>query len=151
MIRFGNKTKSSLKSFYPRLREVHKRILLDNGFEPASNLLSVVFTSDKDLAKLNSTFRQMDTATDVLSFPSDEIDPDSGMRYLGDVVISMDQVGKQRDLFGDDEFSIVFLLVTHGILHLIGYDHGSASEKAEMWACQSKYLDEFQIRVHIPE
>jgi probable rRNA maturation factor len=86
-----------------------------------------------------------------LAFPSDEEEPDSGNKYLGDIVISMDQIKKQQELFNDNEMSIIFLLVVHGTLHLLGYDHNTKLEKKKMWDQQTYYLSKNNIRVKIPE
>jgi probable rRNA maturation factor len=74
-------------------------------------------------------------ATDVLSFPLDDVDGD-GVRLLGDVVIAPAVAARNNP---DDPVAELRLLLVHGILHLLGYDHEADAEKAEMWARQERY------------
>jgi probable rRNA maturation factor len=151
MVLFKNKTKNHLRQYYPLLRRILSEILEDNNLDPMTNQFSVVFSSDLELSRLNSHFREINGPTDVLAFPSDEEEPDSGNKYLGDIVISTDQVKKQQELFNDNEMGIIFLLVIHGTLHLLGYDHVTKHEKKKMWDQQTYYLFRNNINVKIPE
>ena len=98
--------------------------------------LSVLLTNDAQIQALNLEHREKDKPTDVLSFPLDEgggaDGAVSGMRVLGDVVISLDTAarqarGRKRELLPEVRF-----LLAHGLLHLLGYDHGDPAEKREM-------------------
>ena len=73
--------------------------------------------------------------TDVLSFPLDDVDED-GTRLLGDVVIAPAIAARNNPA---DPGAELRLLLVHGILHLLGYDHEDDAEKAEMWARQERY------------
>jgi probable rRNA maturation factor len=150
-IQFFNKTKGSLGREYPRLRRIIRSALESESLDAGEIELSVVFTSDLELQQLNKTYRQIDSPTDVLAFPADTSDPETGKRYIGDIVISMEQVGKQHSDFGDPENDILSLLVIHGTLHLLGYDHATKEEKQDMWKIQSEILSKYQIEVNIPE
>lgn len=93
--------------------------LIRTALRDASAELSVVLCSDAYIRKLNAQWRGKDAATDVLSFPQD--DPDRVV--LGDIVISVDTASRQaeeRQLQFRDEIRI---LLVHGVLHLLGYDH----------------------------
>lgn len=101
--------------------------------------MTIVITDDDQLHRLNQEFLGIDAPTDVLSFPAEEIDPDSGEEYLGDILISYPRAVAQaasRDIDVRDELQ---LLVVHGALHLLGYDH-TENEKEAMWAIQSQIL-----------
>jgi len=98
--------------------------------------LSVLLTNDAEIHALNLQHREKDKPTDVLSFPLDEgggaDGAVSGTRVLGDVVISLDTAarqarGRKRELLPEVRF-----LLAHGLLHLLGYDHGDPAEKREM-------------------
>ena len=98
--------------------------------------LSVLLTNDTEIHALNLQHREKDKPTDVLSFPLDEgggaDGTVSGTRVLGDVVISLDTAarqarGRKRELLPEVRF-----LLAHGLLHLLGYDHGDPAEKREM-------------------
>ena len=78
--------------------------------------------------------------TDVLSFPASETDPDTGASYIGDILISIPRAQAQADAAGHPLEAEVQLLVVHGVLHLLGYDHADAEEKALMWKAQAEIL-----------
>jgi probable rRNA maturation factor len=73
--------------------------------------------------------------TDVLSFPLDDADG-GGVRLLGDVVIAPAVAARNHP---DDPQAEIRLLLVHGILHVLGYDHEEDDERAEMWARQERY------------
>ena len=119
--------------------------------DPRQLELSIAFTHDPDMQQLNANYRQILSPTDVLAFPADDLDPETGRKYIGDIAISMDQVKNQQEKYCDQEKDILALLVLHGTLHLLGYDHGTSDEKKTMWRIQGEILSQFQINVHIPE
>jgi len=102
--------------------------------------LTIVLTDDEQLHQLNRQFRGIDAPTDVLSFPSDFIDPDTSSPYLGDVLISVPQAMIQAAEAGHSIADEIRLLTVHGVLHLLGYDHAEEAEKARMWAVQDEIL-----------
>jgi probable rRNA maturation factor len=102
--------------------------------------LSVVIEDDQQLHALNLEFLGVDAPTDVLSFFGDELDPETGERYLGDVIISFPQAQKQSQNAGHSTGSELDLLVVHGVLHLMGYDHSTDEDKQKMWEIQRKVL-----------
>jgi probable rRNA maturation factor len=107
--------------------------------------LTIALDSDEALRELNHQYRNIDTATDVLSFPSHEIDLDSGNLYLGDVIISYPRAVQQAKESGHSINTELQLLVVHGILHLFGYDHLSTDDKKKMWAIQDAVLKQLGI------
>ena len=72
----------------------------------------------------------IDGPTDVLSFPASEMDPETGVHYIGDILISIPRAQAQADAAGHPLEAEVQLLVVHGVLHLLGHDHAQAEEKA---------------------
>ena len=94
-----------------------------------SGELSLSFVTAEEMADLHSRYLGEPGPTDVLSFPLGE----EGL--LGDVVICPDAARAA----GPDLGSELRLLVVHGLLHLLGYDHEGDSERAEMWARQARY------------
>lgn len=102
--------------------------------------LSIVLTDDNQLRQLNLQFLGVDAPTDVLAFPSGETDPDSGTHYLGDVIVSYPRAKAQASAAGHALERELKLLVVHGVLHLLGYDHGEEQQKAEMWSAQEAIL-----------
>lgn len=102
--------------------------------------VTLVVTDDAQVKELNRQFRKLDMVTDVLSFPSDEIDLDTGLPYLGDILISYPQAQLQALQAGHPVESELQLLTVHGMLHLLGFDHASEEEKKEMWTIQASIL-----------
>jgi probable rRNA maturation factor len=82
----------------------------------------LVLTGDQTIRELNQRFRDIDRATDVLSFPEGDVLP-SGRRLLGEIVISLDSARRQAEALGHDEVRELSELALHGTLHLLGYDH----------------------------
>lgn len=113
--------------------------------------LTLVLTGDKQVQALNRDFLGSDYPTDVLSFPAEETDPDTGRTYLGDVVISLPRAGEQAQSRGHAVEAEVQLLVVHGVLHLLGHDHAEKTGKIRMWALQAKALANLGVSPGIPE
>ena len=113
--------------------------------------ITIVFEGDSKLQDLNNRFRKIDAPTDVLSFPSKEIDPDTGRRYLGDVVISVARAQAQADTENHSIGIEIQLLVVHGILHLLGYDHHREEDKLVMWESKRTILSELGLAIDIPD
>ncbi|RME82053.1 MAG: rRNA maturation RNase YbeY [Caldilineae bacterium] len=114
--------------------------------EEAEGGVTVVVTDDETVAHLNRRFLGAEGPTDVLSFPSGGEDdqgfvlPPQSEPYLGDVIIALPYAHEQARRQGHDLADELDLLVVHGVLHLLGYDHANAEEKAEMWAKQEAIL-----------
>ena len=96
--------------------------------------LSVALVPEDEIAALHERYLGESGPTDVLSFPLDG-DDGAGARLLGDVVIAPSYAARTRE----DVAAEVRLLLVHGILHLLGYDHEEDAERAEMWARQERY------------
>jgi probable rRNA maturation factor len=103
--------------------------------------LTIALSDDEELRRLNKEFLGSDKVTDVLSFPAEEIDPATGTRYLGDIVISVAKADRQSQKAGNALDAELQLLVVHGVLHLLGHDHARAKEKQIMWSAQSEILN----------
>jgi probable rRNA maturation factor len=130
------------------LLEQAARVTLDlSGVADAD--LTLVLTGDPEIQVLNRDFLGHDHPTDVLSFPADEEDPETGRRYLGDIVISVPRAAEQSSARGHTLEVEVQLLVVHGVLHLLGHDHAEADEKARMWTAQAQALKTLGIPVSI--
>jgi probable rRNA maturation factor len=97
--------------------------------------LSVSFVDDDEMTELHRRYMREDGPTDVLSFPLDEVD-DRGVRLIGDVIVAPSVAARNNP---SDPAGEVRLLLVHGILHVLGYDHEDDAERAEMWARQERY------------
>ncbi len=94
---------------------------------PAADSVGVRFAGDRTVRRLNRDFRDRDKATDVLSFPGEE-SPEG--RHLGDIVISIPTAERQAEERGATLEEEVKLLLLHGVLHCLGYDH--ETDRGEM-------------------
>ena len=103
--------------------------------------ITIVLTDDRQLHELNRNYLDVDSPTDVLSFPSLEIDPETNEMYLGDILISIPRAAQQAQAAGHSLEAEVQLLTVHGTLHLLGYDHATEEEKNVMWNEQTKVLE----------
>ena len=107
----------------------------------AAGDLSIILTGDARLQQLNRDYLGIDAPTDVLSFPASEMDPETSALYLGDVLISISRARRQARMAGHPLEAELQLLVVHGVLHLLGYDHAEPEDKERMWAVQVQALE----------
>jgi probable rRNA maturation factor len=111
--------------------------------------LSIVIADDAFLKKNNQKYRNVNATTDVLSFPYNEYDPDAHMIYLGDVLISLPRAEYQAASGGHSLVDELQLLVVHGTLHLIGYDHLEKADKIKMQTAQDWILTQLGVSLKI--
>lgn len=127
--------------FPEELLERAARAALGHESQPFDSDLSVILTNDARLHELNLKYLGVDAPTDVLSFPASETDPETGTRYIGDILISIPRAQTQAEAAGHPLEAEVQLLVVHGVLHLLGYDHAQPEEKTRMWKAQAEILE----------
>lgn len=129
--------------------------------EIASAGVAIVVTNDEYVQRLNREYRGVDTPTDVLSFAAQEGDDldaafapeaaDEIDRYLGDLILAFPYAATQADRYGYPVQTEMQLLVVHGCLHLLGYDHDTDEAQAEMWAAQSDILASLGVTVNLSQ
>ena len=99
---------------------------------------------NEEIRVLNREYRQKDAATDVLSFPlyesREEIDAETGILTLGDIVVSYERAAEQAESFGHSPAREVVFLTIHSVLHLLGYDHERSSEEDEIMCQKQKNI-----------
>lgn len=110
--------------------------------------LGIIFVNEKPMTDLHVQWMDEPGPTDVLSFPMDELRPgaDDGPLVegvLGDVVICPQVAMLQAEAAGHSMMDEVHLLLTHGILHLVGFDHAEPAEEREMFKLQKSLLEGF--------
>ena len=93
-----------------------------------NTFISVFFTDDKEMRKMNKKYMGRDYPTDVLSFEIKEKQED-GSFYLGDIVVNKDQAKRQAGKYGNDFEEEISELVAHGVLHLLGVHHSEDGDK----------------------
>ena len=106
--------------------------------------MSIVVVDDDVMQQLNRDYRNVDESTDVLSFGHEAagfvMPSEQDSRYLGDVVISYPRALRQAEEAGHGVKAELTLLVAHGVLHLLGYDHADAEGRHKMWDMQDQVL-----------
>jgi probable rRNA maturation factor len=131
-----------------RLRAAALAVLDRHEVEDGTTL-TIVLTSSEDVAALNRDFRGVDSPTDVLSFPADIPPLPDEPPYLGDLIIAYPYASAQAARQQHALMDSLALLVVHGTLHLLGYDHDTLENKAEMWDAQSTALTALGIAPEI--
>ncbi len=107
--------------------------------------ISLLFCNDEYIKELNSSYRNIDAPTDVLSFENDEEyeDEEGKWKCVGDIVISLDTLPVNAEYFNEDTNAELKRLLVHGLLHLNGMDHGEEHiEKGKEPECQMLLLQE---------
>ena len=108
------------------VKGVVEKVFYELGVEGAE--VSLTVAGDELVRELNMKYRSVADTTDVLSFPFREgeefIPPPDGVLYLGEVIVSYPQAKKQAQEYGHSVQRELSWLITHGVLHLLGYDHG---------------------------
>ena len=137
-----------------RLEEVVRKVL-EIERSGTSVELGLLVTDDKTVRKLNRMYRGEDETTDVLSFQMISKEPEmselpfisapDGIRHLGEVVISYPQAVKQAQERAHGISREVALLIVHGTLHLLGYDHESADDELRMREKESQILSSLEV------
>lgn len=127
-------------------------ILSGEGIDDEGAEVSVSFVTPEEIQSLNREYRGVDSVTDVLSFPQfDSVDDlidmqeETGVAELGDVVICMERALSQAEEFGHPLEREVIYLFVHSILHLLGYDHMEEEDKKVMRAREEEVMTELGI------
>ncbi|MBR3362845.1 MAG: rRNA maturation RNase YbeY [Bacilli bacterium] len=111
-------------------------------------IFNVIFVDNDKIHKINKEYRNIDRATDVISFAlEDEKDIDLAIgRVLGDIYVSVEKIKSQAKEYGHSEKREMAFLVIHGLLHLLGYDHETKEEEEIMFKEQELILDGYGIK-----
>lgn len=130
------------------VRKTARWVLKAEGTAPPYEM-SLVFTDSATVQRLNQDYRGVDEPTDVIAFhmlPQKEADsslvlPPDGVTRLGEVIISCPQAVEQAKEQGHSVNKELALLIIHGILHLLGYDHENPEEETKMRAREKELLE----------
>ena len=109
------------------------------GLSPQTSA-ALKISDDASIRKLNKAYRGLDEATDVLSFENDFIDLETGARFIGDIVISIEKAQAQAAERGFSLQEELEMLLVHAVLHLNGYDHMEEADLEEMGSLQDEIL-----------
>jgi probable rRNA maturation factor len=105
--------------------------------------LTVTFVDDAEMTELHIKWMDEPGSTDVLSFPMDLPETAGEVVTLGDIVISPDFATAQANLAGHSPEHEMFILATHGLLHILGYDHAEAVEEKVMFELQESLVKQW--------
>ena len=125
----------------------------EENFTDAAEV-EVTLVNDEQIKEVNAQFRNIDSATDVLSFPlgidgNYDINPETGAKMLGDVMISVEHAIDQANLYGHGLDREIAYLTVHSVLHLLGYDHvGGGLEKTIMREKEEMILEELGLAIN---
>ena len=160
-IDFSNEQEQTFDFDFLKVAEDVMETVLDQEGCPYESQVCLVLTDNETIHKTNLEYRQIDRATDVLSFPMVDFpapadysvledddscfDPESGELLLGDILISAERAAAQAEEYGHSVKREFCFLVAHSMLHLLGYDHMTPEEAADMEARQAKALEELGI------
>lgn len=122
------------KISFPKIEKYVKEILKKEYSSEREVYISILLTGNKQIQKINKEFRGKDSSTDVISFAyHDNEEFDIGIYdTLGDIIISLEKVEEQSNEYGHSFEREFFYVLTHGILHLLGYDHTEEEDKKNM-------------------
>jgi probable rRNA maturation factor len=110
--------------------------------------VGIIFVDEEPMTELHIKWMDEPGPTDVLSFPMDELRPGSDLvpspeGVLGDIVVCPQVAAEQALKAGHGTIDEILLLVTHGMLHLVGFDHAEPEEEKEMFGLQKQFLASF--------
>lgn len=109
---------------------------------------NIIIIDNKKIHEINKIYRNVDRETDVISFAmEDNMDIKyTDFRLLGDIYISIDKCYSQAKEYGHSNTREICFLATHGILHLLGYDHMTEKDEKEMFKLQEELLEGYNIK-----
>jgi probable rRNA maturation factor len=153
-IEVGNETDFEIS--LTEVEELTAHVLDRMGIHPAAEVY-IRFADEDTMSRLHEQWMNLPGPTDVMSFPMDEMTPgDEVDGVLGDIVICPSVAARQAATAGHSLSDEILLLTTHGLLHLMGYDHAEPQEKEEMFGLQRHLLltwfaDREPGRTSVPE
>ncbi len=111
-------------------------------------IFNIILVDEKEIQELNKTYRGVDRKTDVITFALEdgETIKNPEIRVLGDIYISIPVAYEQAEIYGHSRIREVCFLATHGILHLLGYDHMDEEEEKIMFSHQEELLNAYEIK-----
>ena len=123
-----------------------------NGFDFSEISFGLIFVNDGEIHSINKEYRQKDSPTDVITFALfADAEPKfihDGNVELGEIIISLDTIEKQAKENGNDFKNELYYIISHGILHLFGYDHLTQEEYELMVKLQKESLKEIDVKIH---
>lgn len=116
--------------------------------EIKEGIFNIIFVSNEEIHEINREYRNTDRITDVISFALEDNEDEAfkAYRLLGDIYIAIDVAYDQAIEYNHTREREVCFLATHGLLHLLGYDHMTIEEEKEMFSKQEELLNAYEIK-----
>ena len=142
------------KEYEEVIKKVLTKCFEEEGLENSKLYITVTLTNPENIRKINKEYRNIDRATDVLSFPmfeKEELDEKiknndfEHQDVLGDLIISIEKVKEQAEEYGHSFERELSYMVVHGFYHLMGYDHIKEEDKKIMRPKEEKILNDLKI------
>lgn len=133
----------------PEKIESYIKEVLTKEYPPEDRPLyvSLLLTDNETIHEINRNYRNKNSATDVISFAYNEDESNDGFyEVLGDIIISLERVKEQSFEYGHSYEREFYYVLTHGILHLLGYDHIEEEDKEEMRKKEEEILEGYGYR-----
>ena len=136
------------------IKKVIEKCYKEENLLDSKLVITITLTNNENIKIINKEYRNIDRATDVLSFPmfeKEELDKIIRNKdflhedILGDIIISVEKVREQAEEYGHSFERELSYMVVHGFYHLMGYDHMEEEEKVEMRKKEDKILNELKI------
>lgn len=130
------------------IREYMSYILKEEkkDYDEKTYYISFMITNNEVIHQINKEYRNVDRPTDVISFAYNETENIGPVEVVGDIIISIDKVKEQAKDFGHSEKREFFYLLTHGMLHILGYDHIEDDERKVMREKEERYLSAYEFK-----
>ncbi len=144
MFEIFNESNKEIKEI-SKLEEYMKFVV--RKLEIEKGIFNIIFVDNDKIHEINKEYRKVDRVTDVISFALED-NPDivyDDFRLLGDIYIAIDVAYDQAIEYNHSREREVCFLATHGVLHLLGYDHMTEEEETEMFGLQEELLQEYGI------
>lgn len=145
MYEIFNETNKEIKEI-TKLNEYLKFVV--DKMDLSKAIFNIIFVSNEEIHRINNEYRSVDRVTDVISFALED-NPDikyEDFRLLGDIYIAIDVAYSQAKEYNHSKEREVCFLATHGLLHLLGYDHIEKEEEKEMFTKQEELLNAYEIK-----
>lgn len=145
MYEIFNETTKEIKEI-TKLNEYMKFVV--DKLDLSNAIFNIIFVSNEEIHKINKEYRSVDRVTDVISFAlEDNQDLEyENFRLLGDIYIAIEVAYNQAKEYNHSKEREVCFLATHGLLHLLGYDHIEKEEEKEMFTKQEELLNAYEIK-----
>ena len=144
MFEIINKTKKEIEELEylnDYIINITKKLKIENA------IFNIIIVTNEEIKNINYTYRGIDKITDVISFALEDNDKlkKPKLRVLGDIYIALDVAYEQAKLYNHSRKREICFLATHGILHLLGYDHQNEEEEKIMFKKQKELLESYDI------